>query len=144
MGVGTLLIGTAMLLVVVALVLYPLFGDKQTTHEKQSKSERLQRERQQIVHGIRELDHDYRTNKMTDADYQTLRVKLVERGTAILKELDALVAEPVDTVDQEIEQLIKRAREAEPRCPACSRPTVSGAQFCQYCGASLIEPEHVQ
>ena len=47
-------------------------------------------ERAAVVRTIRELDLDYRTGKLNEADYKGLREAQVQRGADTLRELDEM------------------------------------------------------
>lgn len=158
-GIGTLLIGLALLVVVVALVMMPLLGPNTPPAQPASRRDALEAERAAIVRSIRDLDFDYRTHKVNEADYQALRLGLVQRGTDILRELDALEeAAPASAqeaaqdrdddaaLDAEIEAAVARLRQsafsvAAPRagmvCPACGSSVLPTDRFCAKCGYAL-------
>lgn len=166
-GIGTLLIGLALLTIVVVLAMMPLLEPKTPLTEPASRSESqrhaLEAERAAIVRSIRDLDFDYRTRKLNEADYHALRLALVQRGAEVLRELDALekaalpsaprVAQNSDAdadddaaaLDAEIEAAVARLKQgAAPAaaragavCPACGRPVSPDDRFCARCGQSL-------
>lgn len=162
-GIGTLLIGLALLAVVVVLAMMPLLEPKTPLARPASQRDALEAERAAIVRSIRDLDFDYRTHKLNEADYQALRLGLVQRGAEVLRELDALdkaapasaqpVAQDADddaattdaTLDTEIEAAVARLKQGAVSvaartgavCPACGRPVLPNDRFCATCGQSL-------
>jgi hypothetical protein len=146
MGIGTILIGLALLIVVVTLIALPLLDQRRPAIEPPSPREALEAEREATVRAIRELDFDYRTHKLSDDDYKTLRATQVQRGAEILRELDALNAqaldgEPVsgaaDGIDAEIEAQVAALRHGGVTCSSCGTVAKSGDRFCARCGTAL-------
>ena len=76
---------------------------------------------ERVLATIRDLDEDYQTGKLTDAEYQTERGYWAERGVYLLQQLepDAAPPEPVSTsvqetvLDDAIENAIKAYRQAQ-------------------------------
>jgi len=89
-GIGTLLIGLALLTVVAVLAMMPLLEPKTPPAQPASRRDALEAERAAIVRSIRDLDFDYRTHKLNEEDYHAMRRALVQRGADVLRELDAL------------------------------------------------------
>ncbi|MCS7060159.1 MAG: zinc-ribbon domain-containing protein [Anaerolineae bacterium] len=150
LGIGTLLIGLAVLVVVVVLVVMPLFEPKTPVSQLHSRPEALEAERRAVVRAIRDLDLDYRTQKLNEEDYKVLRMAQARRGAEILRELDALSREqpagpshsqqPRD-IDAEIEQAVAALRSntasAKLTCPACGKAIQAEDRFCARCGQAL-------
>jgi rubrerythrin len=142
MAAGTLLFGLALLILVVLVVSWPLFGRKRPAVRPASRRESLEREREAIVREIRELDFDYRTGKVNDEDYRRLREARVARGAAILRELADLEQGTVLDPEQAIEEQIARLRtvltsngKSPIACPQCGQPVRPSDRFCPQCGA---------
>jgi hypothetical protein len=55
--------------------------------------------RNQVYHALSELDFDYKTGKIAEAEYQSQRRGLVAEGIRLLKALDALPAEADDPIE---------------------------------------------
>jgi hypothetical protein len=157
----TALLAVAALIVVAAYIVQPFFGRRAESGGAgagrrlapllREQSDLLEA-RNQVYREIRDLDFDYKTNKVSDADYNAQRYQLVARGVEILQELDALPTFE-DTADyQQIEQAVlavRRGTEAAPPpqedaplsgtgyCPQCGTPFSEGDRFCGTCGARL-------
>ncbi|MFC1466629.1 MAG: zinc-ribbon domain-containing protein [Candidatus Brachytrichaceae bacterium NZ_4S206] len=149
MPLGTILLGLALLIVVVVVVALPLLDRKTPAIQPPSRREALEQERRAVISAIRELDFDYRTGKIGDADYKRLREAQVARGAQILRELAELNDEESD-VDAEIEAQIARLRtvwSADGRsraglpsaiiCPSCGHAAGAKDKFCPQCGQRL-------
>jgi hypothetical protein len=144
MGIGTLIIGFALLIVVVLLIALPLLDQRRPAVEPPSPREALEAERETTVRAIRELDFDYRTAKLSEQDYKTLRAAQVQRGAHILRELDALKGSDAavdggEDVDAQIEAQVAALRKGAPACPSCGKPISAGARFCPHCGHALAQ-----
>ena len=136
MGIGTILIGIALLIVIVLLIAIPLMEPRSPAVEPLSPRQVLETERDATIRTIRELDLDYRTKKLNEDDYKSLREAQVLRGAQILRELDALVEH--DDIDAEIEAQVLALKDASALCPKCASPIDADDQFCAHCGQSLI------
>lgn len=162
MGIGTLLIGLALLIVVAALVALPLMDRRLPVVEPPSPRDQLEAERRAIVASIRDLDFDHRTHKLAEADYTALRLAQVQRGAEVLRQLEALQrpdnasADPAASeqdrrIDREIETAIAALKQQAPAgqppapsaaggqtvCSQCGRPAKTGDRFCSGCGHAL-------
>ena len=140
MGIGTILIGFALLIIVVTLIVLPLLDARRPAVELPSPREALQAEHAVTVRAIRELDLDYRTHKLAEEDYKRLRADQVQRGAQVLRELDALQPDSAaDDIDVDIEAQVAVLRAGNATCPACGATTKAGDRFCARCGAPLLE-----
>ena len=139
MGIASLLIGLGILVLVTVLVIAPLLDEKRVPTTTPDKLSTLREERYQVVLGIRELDMDYRTQKIKEADYRVLRLSLIARGAALLKQEEALPPES-DEADREIESAVAVIRERVYLCAVCNKVLRKGDKFCAHCGASIGTP----
>lgn len=88
--------GLVLLLVFVAgailFVAWPFISGESAVKERVSASatrlQQLRDEREAVLIAIRDLDFDYHTGKLTEQDYAAQRELLVQRGVAILKQID--------------------------------------------------------
>ena len=83
-------IGMAIAVVVIAYVAQPLLVRARRLASEDSLSDKLLAERDSIYTAIRDLDFDFQTGKLLEADYRVMRDKYAARGVEILRELDAL------------------------------------------------------
>jgi zinc-ribbon domain len=135
MGIGTILIGIALFVVVVVLIGLPLLERKRDAVEPPSPREVLELEHQGTVRAIRELDLDFRTSKLDEQDYKTMRAAQVQRGAQILRELDAQATS--DDIDADIEKQVAALRNVATVCPSCGQPVKKGDRFCANCAYAL-------
>ena len=133
MGIGTILIGLALLIIVVVVIISPLLEQRRPAITPPAPREALEVEHEATLRAIREIDLDYRTHKLNEEDYKALRTQQVAHGAQILREIDTLKSE--QDIDAEIESQVAALREAQGTCPACGKPVKEGDHFCAYCGA---------
>ncbi|MDI6769020.1 MAG: zinc ribbon domain-containing protein [Anaerolineales bacterium] len=110
-------------------------------------------ERDRILNALQEIDFDYTLGKIPAEDYPVQRANLLQRGAAILRQLDALSpltsplavmgeGEGKEATDEDLEALIAKRRaslkdKAAGFCPKCGRPIFSSDSFCPQCGYAL-------
>ncbi len=110
-------------------------------------------ERDRILNALQEIDFDYTLGKIPAEDYPAQRAKLLQRGAAILRQLDAISplssplgvrgeGEDKEATDEDLEALIAKRRaglkdKAAGFCPKCGRPIFSSDSFCPQCGYAL-------
>jgi hypothetical protein len=142
MDVGSLLIMMGLALAVVAFLARPLLQDRVSAigPEDQEPSV-LQAERDKILVMIREIEMDHAMEKIGPDDFQAQRAALVARGSAVLREIDALGgAAGSGDLDAAIEAAVAARRRAGPAgragfCARCGQPLQRSDRFCPRCGA---------
>lgn len=145
--IGTLLLGAALFIVLALIIALPLFDRKTPAVRPPTRREALEAEHQTLIRNIRELDFDFRTHKISEADYRTLRAALVQRAAEVLRALKTLEERDVDA---EIEAQVAKLRKTTTllatdgrACPSCGAPLPTGARFCPSCGQA-VSSESVQ
>jgi hypothetical protein len=136
MGIGTLLIGLAVLVIVVVLVAAPLLEDKREFVTQADAATTLGDDHKAVIREIRELDLDYRTGKLSDVDYRALRLPLVQRGAVILEQIHTL-PQDVDETDRAIEDAVSTARKYTYECQKCGNTLSKSDVYCAKCGAQI-------
>jgi len=136
----------------VAIVAYPLFKksnelDVAFVGTSDPVLEGLVSQRDAMYSAIKDLENDHALDKLSDADYKSLRAKYEAKAVAILQELDnAVGSKPSARVvrnDEAVEREIARLRRASAttngvlKCPKCGTPHTAEDVFCAKCGASL-------
>ncbi len=128
--------------------------------DREQRLSALLAEKDAIMTALAELEMDYRSGRVPEADYREQRAALMERGAAVLKELEALQAEETEAASAPAAHL-SAASPAEAPAPTATvepRPTdgrdleddieallrtrrqVQQARyvgFCPSCGAAL-------
>ncbi len=158
MTIGSILLGLALLVLVVMYVARPLLATRKLRRPRRrraSSRQSLLAQKEALLAQIHELDFDFETGKVPEADYRQQREALMSQATAVLKQIDevdgeieagaAAVREQVDAGgtgdrDAEIEAAVARLRESTPAgAPeiAEKEPAQAGngqAKFCSQCG----------
>lgn len=151
MGLGTLIMAVALAIVAGVIIALPLFERKTPALAAPTHLEQLEAERTASVRAIRELDEDFRTGKIGEADYAALRPALVQRGANALRELDGLTpalgvvetsasargAQKNNDIDTQIEAQVLALRKRTAACPKCGKPIAKEDKFCASCGAKI-------
>jgi len=108
MDIVVALVGLAIAVIVVAYIAQPLVIKTHVkTAAQESPRDKLLAERDTLYTTIRDLDFDFQTGKLLEADYRVMRDKYTARGVEILKGLDALgVDHPPPTADRSRRQAI--------------------------------------
>jgi len=95
----------------------------------------IQAEREALYANIADLDHDFETGKLDQADHQQMREALRDRAIELLR-AERAAATPAP------EQAEQAEREATATlgqfCPACGSRIDPAWRFCSSCGGSLI------
>ena len=112
MDIGSILLILALLLLVGLFIARPLLERKavavsQEDHELSS----LLAERDRLITALQELDFDYTLGKIPDTDYPVQRDSLLQRGAAVLRQIDHYHPESADgDVEARIEAAIAARR----------------------------------
>lgn len=136
MDIAAILIGVAMAALVAAYVAEPLLRRRRRAKpaSRDPRAE-VEAEYRAALRAIRDLDFDFQTGKLLEADYRALRERSVAEGAALLKRLDQLALPGDDALEAAIRA--RRKRRLAGACPACGRPYQAGDRFCGQCGAAL-------
>src|SRR5689334_10635228 len=117
-----LLIGTALALVALVFVLYPLFRESLELTPVRGRPNDAPASLS-AVDALREIEFDHATGKLSERDYAELKASYTQRAVAAMR-TDAARATPT-------------ASDGVVVCRTCGpRPEV-GAAFCSSCGAQL-------
>ena len=168
MDIGSIFLVLALLVVVAVFVSRPLFENRVTASspavdQMEHNRSTLLAERDRTINALYELDFDNALGKIPSEEYPQQRVKLLEQGAGILRQIDALQdageesasppasgprptrdeiePKPVDPND-ELEILLANRRRSKQEksagfCPKCGVPLQKSDQFCPKCGAEL-------
>ncbi len=120
-------------LIAVGIALHPLFRDEAwalaPAHTLDPRLESLLSAREATYSAIKDLEGDHTQGKLSDSDYQNLRVKYETKALAILQQLNLIEANAAI-----------RAQRAERACAQCGQSFREEDKFCSRCGASLGAP----
>ncbi len=124
MSILGLIISLALFLIAIAVVAQPFLRPRKTS-EKDDLQLQVQRDRVQVYYervltNMRDLDEDYATGKIDEADYRNEREVWAHRGIRLLRVRDGLEARQslvtagdgnADKIDEAIEAAISAYRE---------------------------------
>ena len=103
--------GIIMAVVVGLTVALPFLMDRRRPSDSDAMAAyQLQERLSQLLSNIADLDFDFDTGKLAEADYVTQRKMLIGRGVSTLIRLDEALAQ-VDTVDKQIEEWVAAYRQ---------------------------------
>lgn len=115
MGIGSFLLGFALLLIVALYVGRPFLQGYTAGSETLSEREALQVQKEGLLEQIRLLDFEHETGKIPDEEHSEQRAALLHEAAAVLKALDNLavrgVKEPASPPAQDIEAAIAAVRQ---------------------------------
>ena len=87
-----------------------------------------------IYENLRDLQFEYRVNKLSDEDYQTTKVELQKELARVMAEVDRIKAElgvsPVVAAPAQ-------PAPAKHTCPSCGAAFEKALKFCGECGKSM-------
>lgn len=107
-----IILGTLLALAAVAVIAYPFFGSKRYRLISESfvTREKLRAERLRIYRKISDIDADYESGDLTEADYQLQRNALRVSAAEILREESGSTSAGTGR-DEQLEKEISRLRE---------------------------------
>ncbi len=134
MEIGAILVGLAILSVSLTFLAAPFKPGRKGASVNPAAGADSAGGRVAALAALRDLDFDFRTGKVSEEDYSTLRAGLLAEAAQSIQQEEAR--------DAEIEALIQARRQARGEQPAsfcsqCGRPLKSGDLFCSSCGNRL-------
>ena len=112
-----LIVGTALALIALSFVLYPLLvGDAGPEAEVSAHSVRSESSQFSAVDALREIEFDKATGKLSDTDYADLKASYTQRA-------------------------ITAMRSSGPVCESCGPRPEGDAVFCSNCGLRIQGPQ---
>ncbi len=123
MSILGLIISLALFLIALAVVAHPLLRPPKTSEsadaQLQVQWDRVQDYYERVLTNIRDLDEDYATGKVDEADYRDEREIWAQRGIRLLRVRDSLDARQsqvrdsdASAIDEAIEAMIEATIEA--------------------------------
>jgi hypothetical protein len=137
MSTAGLFVLLALTIGVLTFIAWPLIARADTTEPAEPASTDvaddalagLQRDYEAILITLRDLDFDFQTGKLTAVDYRPQREALVARDADLLRQIDALKAQSVESV---IESAIAEQRATHARqMPHSPRERIEAALLAQ-------------
>ena len=137
-----LAIGTALAIGALTVVLAPLMSDKESPDDKPSAPKvKSTTADGTAVAALREIEFDKATGKLSDKDYDALRVMYTRDALAELRAADNLAVTAVQgggvVTDDMVEAAIRRAKNSQHECTVCGPRPEPDAVYCSNCGRYL-------
>jgi cytochrome c-type biogenesis protein CcmI len=138
----SVIIGAVLLVAAVVLyVLQPMLsGQRASLHLELDEPTEAESRRRVTLLALRDVEYDYATGKLNEADYRSLKRELAAEALDALDQMDAIAAAGPGSAPPELEQEIERLKgglRAGTTCSVCGSANEGGSRFCAYCGTSL-------
>jgi len=121
-----LIVGTALALVALAFVLYPLFQEPLGVQRRQRRASRVGITT--AVDALREIEFDHATGKLSERDYAELKATYTQRAVNAMRAGEGANADADADADMDA---------TAPACGRCGPRPERDAIFCSECGAAL-------
>jgi predicted nucleic acid-binding Zn ribbon protein len=128
MQISSLIIGVTLLGIALYIIALP-FRQKEGKGAGKSKAAASnERQRDEVLLALRDLEFDFKTGKVTEEDYGPLHAQLLAEAAKYIE------AEKEE--DQQLETLIQSRRKSTSslKCESCGTPLEAGQKFCSKCG----------
>jgi hypothetical protein len=149
MNTGSILIGLALLVATIPFVVSPFLRDERRKSRRLSSVKvDLEERKTGALHALSDLDFDYRTGKVTQEDYESLRAQLVAEAGSLIEtaiqekhkveqqNLEPIVRHERDEIEKQIQARRDILRNDE-TCAHCGRQIKKLDQYCPGCGTAL-------
>lgn len=152
MDLSSIIFITAMLLLVMLFVVWPLSSPRRKADGRSDpRLSGLLAEHDRILDALSDLDNDQLIGKLDPATYADQRARLVSKGAEVLRLLESAsetgslpeAPQPaVKALDDPLEAMIanRRSLRNEPGhsfCGNCGKPVYPSDKFCANCGAEI-------
>ena len=133
MQISALLIGIVLLCAAIAYVSLP-FWEKRKKSIKDSIGTQPEAGHEAVLAALRDLDFDFKTGKVSEDDYQSLRAQLLVQAAQYI--------EAERKAEEQLEALIQSRRTNKRpvrmvSCPSCGNKIHAGDLFCSSCGTKV-------
>lgn len=138
----------AVLLVAAAVlfILQPLLtGEEASLERSEDEMSDAEATRRVKLLALRDVEYDYATGKLDEADYRELRRELSAEALAALDEVERESTPAVGSdgdldaeaaIEREVARARRELREGVP-CATCGNVNRPGSRFCSACGGAL-------
>ena len=149
MNTGAILAGLALLVAAIPFVISPFLRDERRKSRPVSRQKvDIEKRKTEALRALSELDFDYRTGKVTQEDYEILRLQLVAEVGSLIETVrqekdeskKLIQAQVIKQEKDDLEKLIHARRETfrkDETCAHCGRRIQALDQYCPGCGTAL-------
>jgi hypothetical protein len=154
MELGAIFLLLLVLVIIVLFVSQPFAEHWRNKSQSSHQLSSLFAEHEQALTALQELDFDFGMGKVPQEEYSVQRLRLLQKGSDVLRRLDeqqaaelkAASIEPMaaenkasGVSDEDLEELIAKRRSERRHktagfCPKCGKPILQSDQFCPTCG----------
>ena len=137
----SVVVGAVLLVVAVILfILQPMLsGRRVSLHREMDELTEAESRRRVTLLALRDVEYDYATGKLDEADYGSLRRELAAEALTALARADSEAAAgpgAPPAIEGEIARLRSGLRSGT-TCAVCGTGNEAGSSFCGYCSAPL-------
>ena len=156
MEIGAIFLLLALLIFVTLFVARPFTSRWRVKVQSSPEVSALLAERERTLTALMELDFDNGIGKIPAEEYTSQRASLLQKGSEVLRHLDAIQGKPAINKDEaferlateqnedilseeDLEELIAKRRTAHREktagfCPNCGKPILQSDKYCPSCG----------
>jgi hypothetical protein len=103
-----------------------------------SPFQHLEERKSAIYESLRDLQFEYRLNKLSDQDYQTTKIELQKELAHVLAQTDRIKSELAQSGKAPQPVAVSKAPAAKKHvCPSCGAEFEKALKFCGECGKSM-------
>lgn len=151
-----IIIAIAFTLRMVVAMVAPFWGSRkeqlsfELLDEELREVESLVARRVALVQALRDIEYDFKTNKISREDYERFKTSCERQAVGVMRRLDAIHGGDRDwdeVIDRAVQQRLDVAPSASTAgsdagvCTDCNAPLADDDHFCSQCGASVEEEE---
>ncbi len=146
-----LILGTVLALAALSYVLLPLLSSAEENAAASTREAKLSAASQALansedgmaVSALREIEFDRETGKLSDSDYDELKVKYTALALAELRQQDdnTFARNAIDSAaagdEDPVEAAVRAVQARRPKCRSCGPRPESDSVYCSSCGSYL-------
>lgn len=139
---NSVVIGAVLLVAAVILfILQPMLsGRRVSLHRELDEPTEAEARRRVTLLALRDVEYDFATGKLDEADYNAMRTELAAEALQALEQVESeQAAGPAGAspaLEAEIERL-KAGLRSGTTCASCGSGNEAGSKFCAFCGAPI-------
>jgi len=127
------------ILIVTGSILYTLLVHKKDLLEPERPSPvaPLEEYKERIANSLRDLQFDYRVNKLSEHDYEQAKLGLENELARVAAEIDKVLGKSAERVDQGFSPAQVKETSRQTACPRCGARFSQPLKFCGECGSPI-------